>query len=205
LSSWSSSVRPSLAPGVAVRLSCARADGLCPEQSCLQAERPDRVVSGFFSSTRSAPAKAIAGLRNFHGFGGAFMRTSAQSQGWAKAATAHGFAAITAETTAGHVAEDFDSLAFYLRQHAEGLGDRPLSALWLSLGPAMCPRTSSSRGPATPSHQSCGDLLWIGDVPQVRLDLPVLFVRAGLDQPLTINPSIGGLLRASPRTRPGLY
>jgi len=67
------------------------------------------------------------------------MRTSVQSQGWAKAATAHGFAAITAETTADRVAEDFDSPAFYLRQHAEDLGIDPQRHV-LSLGPAMCPR-----------------------------------------------------------------
>jgi len=35
-----------LLPGVAVRLSCTRADGFYSAQSCLQADRPDRVVSG---------------------------------------------------------------------------------------------------------------------------------------------------------------
>src|SRR6266403_2586165 len=74
-----------------------------------------------FLPASSALAKPLPVFIIFNGFGGGFMRTSAQSQGWAKAATAHGFAAITTESTAEHVAEDFDSLALYLRQHAEDL------------------------------------------------------------------------------------
>src|SRR4030081_2249782 len=73
-----------------------------------------------FLPTRSAP-KPLPVFVIFNGFGGEFMRTSPQSQGWAKAATAHGFAAVAAETTPDHVAEDFDSLVVYLRKHAEDL------------------------------------------------------------------------------------
>ena len=60
----------------------------------------------FFLPTHSAHSKPLPVFVIFNGFGRGFMRTSAQSQGWAKAATAHGFAAITAETTADRVAED---------------------------------------------------------------------------------------------------
>jgi hypothetical protein len=64
-----------------------------------------------FLPTHSARSKPLPVFAIFNRFGGGFMRTSAQSQSWAKAATAHGFAAIMAETTADHAAEDFDSLA----------------------------------------------------------------------------------------------
>jgi hypothetical protein len=59
-----------------------------------------------FLPALSAPSKPLPVFIIFNGFGGEFMRTSVQSQGWAKAATAHGFAAITAETTAEQVAEE---------------------------------------------------------------------------------------------------
>ena len=64
-----------------------------------------------FFSQPTPLARTIARVRNFQPFWWWVQRTSAQSQSWAKAATAHGFAAIMAETTADHAAEDFDSLA----------------------------------------------------------------------------------------------
>ena len=133
-------------------------------------------------SVRSKPSPLFI---IFNGFGGGFMRTSAQSQGWAKAATAHGFAAITAETTAEHVAEDFDSLAFYLRQHAAALHidtERLVVIAWSGNVSAGLPAVEDPQRKAIKAA-----LIYYGsaDVSKVRLDLPVLFVRAGLDQPLT--------------------
>jgi dienelactone hydrolase len=138
-----------------------------------------------FLPTPSARSKSLPLFIIFNGFGGGFMRTSAQSQGWAKAATAHGFAAITAETTAEHVAEDFDSLAFYLRQHAEDLRidpDRLVVIAWSGNVSAGLPAVEDPQRKAIKAA-----VIYYGsaDVSQFRLDLPVLFVRAGLDQPLT--------------------
>ena len=113
------------------------------------------------------------------------MLTSAQSQAWAKAATAHGFAAVTAETTAEHVAEDFDSLVFYLRQHAENLHidpDRLVVIAWSGNVSAGLPIVED---PQRRAIKAAAIYYGTADVPQVRLDLPVLFVRAGLDQPLS--------------------
>jgi dienelactone hydrolase len=137
-----------------------------------------------FLPTRSAPSKPLPVFVIFNGFGGPFMRTSPQSQGWAKAATAHGFAAITAETTPEHVAEDFDELAFYLRQHAGELRIDPerLVIAWSGNVSTGLPTVEDPQRKAIKAA-----VIYYGwaDVPQVRLDLPVLFVRAGLDQPLT--------------------
>jgi dienelactone hydrolase len=121
----------------------------------------------------------------FNGFGGSFMRTSPQSQGWAKAATAHGFAAVTLETTEGHVTEDFDSLTLYLRQHAGDLHvdpERLVVIAWSGNVSAGLPAVEDPRRKALKAA-----VIYYGsaDLPQVRLDLPVLFVRAGLDQPST--------------------
>ena len=138
-----------------------------------------------FLPTHSARSKSLPVFVIFNGFGGGFMRTSAQSQGWAKAATAHGFAAITAETTADHAAEDFDSLTFYLRQHAEDLGIDPeclVVIVWSGNVSAGLPAVEDPQRKAIKAA-----VIYYGsaDVSQVRLDLPVLFVRAGLDQLLT--------------------
>lgn len=139
----------------------------------------------FFFSTRSTSAKQLPVFVIFNGFGGEFMRTSPQAQGWAKAATAHGFAAITADTTEGHVAEDFDSLSAYLRQHAEELHidpERFVVIAWSGNVSAGLPTVEDSQRKAIKAA-----VIYYGsaDVSKVRLDLPVLFVRAGLDQPLT--------------------
>ncbi|HMG85834.1 MAG TPA: hypothetical protein VK574_08820 [Terracidiphilus sp.] len=48
--------------------------------------------------TGSAYEKPLPVFVIFNGFGGPFMRTSTQSQGWAKAATAHGFPRRAART-----------------------------------------------------------------------------------------------------------
>jgi dienelactone hydrolase len=138
-----------------------------------------------FLTTHTARAKPLPVFVIFNGFGGEFMRTSAQSQAWAKAATAHGFAAVTAETTAEHVAEDFDSLVFYLRQHAENLHidpDRLVVIAWSGNVSAGLPIVEN---PQRRAIKAAAIYYGSADVPQVRLDLPVLFVRAGLDQPLS--------------------
>jgi dienelactone hydrolase len=138
-----------------------------------------------FLPSPSANFKPLPVFIIFNGFGGEFMRTSAQSQGWAKAATAHGFAAVTADTTAEHVAEDFDSLASYLRQHAGDLridAERLVVIAWSGNVSAGLPAVEDPQRNAIKAA-----VIYYGsaEVSKVRLDLPVLFVRAGLDQPLT--------------------
>jgi dienelactone hydrolase len=137
-----------------------------------------------FLPTGSALAKPLPVFVIFNGFGGAFMRTSPQSQGWAKAATAHGFAAVTAETTPEHVAEDFDSLAIYLRQHAEELGITPERLVVIAWSGNVSAGLATVQDPQRKAIKAAVIYYGSADLPQVRLDLPVLFVRAGLDQPL---------------------
>lgn len=119
----------------------------------------------------------------YNGFGGPFMRTSAQSQGWAKAATVHGFAGVTVETMADRSAEDFDSLVTYLRQHSAELHadpDRIVVIAWSGNVSAALP---AAQEPQRKTIKAAVIYYGWADLPKVRLDLPVLFVRAGLDQP----------------------
>jgi dienelactone hydrolase len=143
-----------------------------------------RLSLDLFLTTHSIGSKPFPVFIIFNGFGGEFMRTSAQAQSWAKVATAHGFAAITADTTTGHVAEDFDSFASYLRLHAEELHidpERLVVIAWSGNVSAGLPAVEDRQRKAIKAA-----VIYYGSasVSQVRLDLPVLFVRAGLDQPL---------------------
>jgi dienelactone hydrolase len=145
--------------------------------------------------TGPAISKLLPVFIIFNGFGGSFMRTSSQGQGWAKAATAHGFAGIALETTEGHVAEDFDSLTEYLKQHAEDLhvdGERLVVIAWSGNVSAGLLAVEDQRRKVVKAA-----VMYYGstDVSQIRLDLPVLFVRAGLDQPLT-NQSLDRVVAA---------
>jgi dienelactone hydrolase len=138
-----------------------------------------------FLPTGPALAKSLPVFVIFNGFGSSFMRTSPQSQGWAKAATAHGFAGVTLETSEGHDAEDFDSLAEYLRQHAEDLHIDPERLVVIAWSGNVSAGLSAVEGPRRKAVKAAVMYYGSTDVPQVRFDLPVLFVRAGLDQPAT--------------------
>ncbi|MBZ5725905.1 MAG: hypothetical protein LAP87_13015 [Acidobacteriia bacterium] len=120
-----------------------------------------------------------------------FMDASgAQSQrewaiytGWAKAATAHGFAAINADTHTGGAADDFDRLAAYLRQHASELHiDPDRIAVYAASGNAF-------RGLPVIEDQK---RTWIkaaaiyygaAGIERFRPEIPLFWVRAGLDRP----------------------
>jgi dienelactone hydrolase len=121
----------------------------------------------------------------FNGFGGSAMRTSPQSHAWAKAATVHGFAAVTAETTAGHVAEDFDSLVAYLGQRAADLHIDPERIAMIAWSGNVSAGLPVAEDPKRKAIKAAVFYYGAADIKQVRLDLPVLLVRAGLDQPAT--------------------
>jgi dienelactone hydrolase len=135
--------------------------------------------------TGSALSKPLPAFIIFNGFGGSFMRTSPQSQAWAKAATAHGFAGVTLETTTGHEAEDFDSLADYFRQHAEDLHIAPERLVVIAWSGNVSRALPTVEDPRRKAILAAVIYYGSADLTQVRLDLPVLFVRAGLDQPLS--------------------
>jgi len=70
---------------------------------------PNRARDGPLSPHRAALAKSLPVFVIFNGFGSFVYADLSTIARLAKAATAHGFAGITLETTEGHDAEDFDS------------------------------------------------------------------------------------------------
>ena len=141
-----------------------------------------------FLPAGSVPSNRLPVFIIFNGFGGPFMRTSPQSQGWAKAATAHGFAAVTAETAPDRVAEDFDSLVAYLGRHAGEIGLDPERLVVIAWSGNVSEGLPIIQNPQRKAIKAAIIYYGSADLSQVRLDLPVLFVRAGLDQ-LSTNQS----------------
>jgi dienelactone hydrolase len=138
-----------------------------------------------FRPAKTTNAHRLPVLIVFNGFGGSFMRTFTQSQSWAKAATAHGLAAITLETTPGHVAQDFDSLLAHLTRRASGLRVDPDQIAVIAWSGNAAAAIETVENPSREAIKAAAIYYGSGPFQQVRLDLPVLFVRSGLDQPET--------------------
>lgn len=136
-----------------------------------------------FRPARRASREGWPILVIFNGYGISMMRTSDESRAWAKAATATGLSAITAETTPGHVAEDFDSLTAYLTRHANDLEVDPDRIAVIAWSGNAVTGLETVENPDRKAIKAAVMYYGSGPVTQVRLDVPVLFVRAGLDQP----------------------
>ena len=129
----------------------------------------------------------------FNGFGGSYMRTSPQAHAWARLAATHGFVAITADTSPDRLMEDFDALVAYLKQHEPDFhvdSDRVTIIAW-SGNVQNALRTIED--PTRKSVKAAVILYGAADLSSVRMDLPVLFVRAGLDQP-ALNTMVESML-----------
>jgi dienelactone hydrolase len=116
-------------------------------------------------------------------FGGGSQRPWEIYTGWAKASTAHGFAAINADTHTGGVPEDLDELASYLRQNAARLGVDPgRIAVYAASGNAYR-ALPIIQDPKRNWIQSAAIYYGAADIAQYRAEIPMLWVRAGLDRP----------------------
>jgi dienelactone hydrolase len=136
----------------------------------------------------------------FNGFGGSFMRNSPQARGWAGIAAAHGLAAVTMETTSGHVTEDFDSFVGYLREHAAELQLDPEQIAVIAWSGNAGIGLETVEDPARASVKAA--VIYYGGrvLSHLRLDLPVFLVRAGLDGPgvnVTMNQAIAAAIPAN--------
>ena len=136
-----------------------------------------------FRPAKQSNGERLPVLVIFNGYGISMMRTSAQSQGWAEAAAAHGLCAITMEATQGHVAEDLDSLTGYLERHAADFGIDAEQIAVIAWSGNVSTGLETVEKPSRRAIKAAVMYYGSGPVERVRLDLPVLFVRAGLDQP----------------------
>ena len=107
----------------------------------------------------------------------------------AKAATAHGFVAITEDTTAGHISADFNNLTTFLAKNAHQLQLDPARITVIAWSGNVPAAMETLQSPALKFVKAAIFYYGVGEVSAVRLDLPALFVRAGLDQP-AMNHSI---------------
>src|SRR5579862_5342082 len=114
-------------------------------------------------------------------FGGASMRQGPQFASWAQAAAAHGFMAI--------VTDNVDSALASVAPRRAAL------VAWSAHAATGIPLAEDARRDAI---KAAVFLYGAGPVDRFRLDLPVLFVRAGLDQPAS-NAAIDTLLAAALR------
>ncbi len=100
--------------------------------------------------------------------------------GWASTAAANGLGAVLYQATAEKPLDDFDGIITYLRQHASHHIDPTRVVVWsgsanvrLGLPLAMDRKRDYIRGAAV--------FYGSADVADIRTDLPLLYVRSGLD------------------------
>ncbi len=135
----------------------------------------------------------------FNGFGGHDTRVTPQFEGWSAAATAHGMAAVVEDTTQGHTDADLDALIAYLNSRASDLlidPERIALLAWSGHAGVALPIIEDPRRSAVKSAA----ILYSGvDLETVRLDLPLILVRAGLDQAPT-NEAMDRMIATSVRS-----
>ena len=103
--------------------------------------------------------------------------------GWAKTAVAHGFAAIDFDTHDDGIEEDFDRLVDYLAGHEGELHVDANRIAVLSFSGNATRGLPLVENATRTRIQAAVIYYGVADIPKFRLDLPLLFVRAGLDRP----------------------
>jgi dienelactone hydrolase len=111
---------------------------------------------------------------------------------WARAAASRGLVAIVPDLRGGNEARDFRSLVEYLVQNAARLGiDGDALAVYAGSGNVYAALPIVQDG-GVPAVRAAVMYYGTGPVTRFRLDLPLLWVRAGLDRP-SVNQEIGRL------------
>lgn len=119
----------------------------------------------------------------FNGIGSFDLKDWDIYQNWSRAAAAGGLAAITHQTRSGTEAADFDALVAHLREHQDEYGvDAGRIAVW-SASANVRAGLPMVQDPARAFVKAAVVYYGTADVSEWRLDLPILFVRAGLDRP----------------------
>jgi len=112
-------------------------------------------------------------------------RHQAVYDAWARAAASRGIVAVLPDLRTGHEVEDFDALLAYLGGHAATLGiDANRLAAFAASG-NVASAFPAFEDPRRTAVKAAVVYYGIGDVAEFRRDLPVLYVRAGLDRPST--------------------
>jgi dienelactone hydrolase len=147
-----------------------------------------KLAMDVYSPPRAAGAKA-PGLVFFNRATGA-ERSGRFYAAWARAAASKGIVAILPDLRSGSEAADFRLLMSYLAQHR---GDHGIDAIAVYAGSGnVSTALPAVQDPAQTGIAAAVMYYGAADVTQFRLDLPLLFVRAGLDRP-PVNEAIAAL------------
>jgi len=109
---------------------------------------------------------------------------------WARTAASRGLVGIVPDLRAGSEGADFTSLVSHLTQHAAEYGIDGI-AVYAASGNVSA-ALPAVEDPAATAVKAAVIYYGTGNVQQFRLDLPMLYVRAGLDRP-SLNEAIAAL------------
>jgi Tetratricopeptide repeat len=127
---------------------------------------------------------------------GSALRAAPFYVGWGKVAASHGFVAINPEVHDGALERDFEALLAYLAGHAGELRVDPdrigvyVASGNVDRGLALLEEPRQTMVKAAVVYYGASDIA------HFRLDLPLLWVRAGLDRP-EVNREIGAAIGAA--------
>lgn len=140
------------------------------------------------------PARASVNARlpvvvflNTFGFS---RRAEEMYTGWAKIAAAHGFAAINLDSRPDGIEQDFDLMATYLAEHAAELRIDANQIAVHAVSGNVFAALPLAENPRRKAVKAAVMYYGLGPVGDLRADLPLLLVRAGLDRP-PLNRQIG--------------
>ena len=116
-----------------------------------------------------------------NGIGADWLRTHAQYQGWARAATGAGFAGVAMDSAPGAVESSFDDLILYLRSRAAELTIDPDTVVVWSCSSNVAAGLPLVMDAKRTYIKAAVAYYGSASLSRTRLDLPILVVRAGLD------------------------
>jgi dienelactone hydrolase len=149
-----------------------------------------------YRAANATPASPV--LIFFNGAVGRERQTEF-SAAWARVAAAKGLVAIVPDIHSDHAARDFDALLAYLAEHGGDYGaDRDAIAVYAGSGNVYTalPIVEDRKYTAVKAA-----VIYYGTAPvtEFRRDLPVLYVRAGLDRPSVTGGPTSGMISLAAR------
>lgn len=163
------------------------------EQKNLVYSKPEgkNLYFNFYSKPSKNSSKPVVIIMN--GFGSDQMRNADFQVEWAKFFASDDFAAITFDSRQQTVEEDFYSLIKYLNENKSQLGITPEKIIVYAASGNVFKSLNIAENPNNKFIKGAIFYYGYGPIESFRYDLPVLFVRSGLDN-ISTNKKIDSLL-----------
>jgi hypothetical protein len=120
-----------------------------------------------------------------NGFGNAESKNAYPQVAWAKAIASEGMTAITFEDHEGAIAEDFDDLVLYLKNHSGNYSLDVSKLIVMAFSGHAYSGLPVITDPARKSIRAAVIYYGFGQVIDFKLNMPLLLVRSGRDNPGT--------------------